>query len=93
MPLLHYIKIHILYTTIYPRGGVCVGVLNKVFYGQVLPRDPTSHPFKEICSSLDRKGISFVYLPLQDAAPYTHLLKRNKSLKASRYLYVAPTKL
>ena len=69
------------------------GVFNKVFYGEVLPLDPTSHPFIETCSSLDRKGIPFVYLPLQNAAPYTYLLKRNKSLKASCYLYVAPTKL
>ena len=70
-----------------------MGVLSKVFYGEALPRDPTSYPFIETCSSLDRKGIPFAYFPLQNAVPYTYLLtKRNKSLKAC-YLYVAPTKL
>ena len=68
------------------QGWGVWGVLNKVFYGEALPRDST-------CSSLDRKGIPFAYFPLQNAVPSTYLLtKRNKSLKAC-YLYVAPTKL
>ena len=39
MPLLHYIKIHILYTTIYPRGGVC---------GECSTKFSTGRPYPEI---------------------------------------------
>ena len=63
-------------TLLFIPGDVCVcvcvcmggegggGGLNKVFYEEALPQDPTSYSSIETCSSLDRKGVPFVYLPL-----------------------------
>ena len=41
----------------FPPGG---GVLNKVLYGEALPRVPNPYPFNTI---FDRKGTPFAYLP------------------------------
>ena len=52
------------------------GVLNKIQYGEALPRGPTPYPF---INHFGRKGTPFIYLLLKKGTPFIYLLLIRKS--------------